>query len=255
MWSELCTAGVILLLWAADKHLLSKVGSLVSRAGTKALWHGVALYANWNTKPNEMIKDGYHVDEVFLMESTGDNPEFREIDVLRIFRQQIVKEAITHRKTMSIHDFIALCCDPHSNFNEMNPNARYELVVKYTFDHKQYIIVYDSSDSATSSIRFPIYTEREIRSRDIKQTGVLTAAQLAVSEDADDGIDVYQHLKMLAGPMENFYADTEYEVKRHHLNHAGLRIPVDKLFIQMLDFWGSPYVLGPDQKVIRLEKA
>jgi hypothetical protein len=254
MWSEFCTAAVIMLLWAADKHLLSKVGGLISSTGRKVGWSAIALYSNWRTNPNDMIKDGYHVDEVFLVESTGDN-EFREIDVLRIFRREIVKQTITNRKSMTMRDFIDLCCEPHSNFATFNPDARYELVVKYTFDHKQYIIVYDSADSVTNAIRFPIYTEREIRDRDIKQTGVLTAAQLTAAEDADDGIDVYQHLKKLAGPMENFYADSEYEVKRHHLNYAGLRIPVDSMFIQMLDLWGSPYVIGPDKTVIRLEKA
>ena len=228
---------------------------MVWRSGSKAAWAALSAYSNWKTNPNEMIKDGYHVDEVYLVESHGDGDDFREIDVLRVFRQQIVKQTITNKRGMSLHDFIELCCDPHSNFNAFNPEARYELVVKYTFDHKQYMIVYDSSDKAGNSIRFPVYTERDIRGRDIKHTGVLTAAQLAGNEDAEDGIDIYPHLKMLAGPMENFYADTEYEVKRHHLNHAGLRFPVDAMFIQMLDMWGSPYVLGPDKSVIKLEKA
>lgn len=255
MWSELGTAAAIILLWAADKHLLSKVGGLVERLLKKGTWTAASMYSGWRSKPNDMIKDGYHVDEVYLLESsmtgTGD---FCEIDVLRIFRQQIVKQSITNRKTVSLDDFITLCCAPHSNFTERNGDARYELVVKYTFDHKQYMIVYDSADSATSAIRFPIYTEREIHGRDIKQTGVLTAAQLTANADDDDGIDIYQQLKMLAGPMENFYADTEYVVKRRHLNHAGLKIPVEGMYVQMLDLWGSPYVVGPEKSVIRLEK-
>jgi hypothetical protein len=248
-------AGVVLLLWAADKNLLSKIWAFISSAGRKTAWSTLSLYSSLRSS-NEMIKDGYHVDEVFLLEyPDGTEGEFREIDVLRIFRQQIVRQTITNRKPMELTDFIQLCCDPLSNFTEFDSNARYELMVKYTFDHKQYIIVYDMLDKATNYIRFPIYTEREIRSRDIKQTGVLTAAQLTATEDADDGIDIYTQLKMLAGPMENFYADTEYAVKKHHLNHAGLRIPVETMFIQMLDIWGSPFIVGPDKPVIRLEKA
>jgi hypothetical protein len=33
--------------------------------------------------------------------------------------------------------------------------------------------------------------------------------RLAATEDADDGIDIYQQLSQLAGPLGNFYADTE----------------------------------------------
>jgi len=241
-------SAIILLLWTADKHLLSKIWALIASTGRKSAWYALGVYSNWN---NEMIRDGCHVDEVFLVESENDK-EFRELDVLRFFRQQIVKQTITGKKTMALNDFITVCCDPNSNFTKLDPNSKYELVVKYTFDHRQYIIVYDSCD--TSSIRFPVYSEREIRERDIKQTGVLSAAQLSASKDADDGIDIYSELKMLAGPLENFYADTEFEIKRHHLNYAGLRFPVDGMYIQMLDGWANSYVIEPEKKVIHFEK-
>jgi|JI10StandDraft_1071094.scaffolds.fasta_scaffold92907_4 hypothetical protein len=62
MWGEI----IILLLWAADKNLLSRLWAFCSTTFNKAAWSAVTLYSNWKSNNNEMIRDGYHVDEVFL---------------------------------------------------------------------------------------------------------------------------------------------------------------------------------------------
>ena len=250
MWD----AALILLLWAADKHLLSKVWNLISSGSVKVAYSALNVYSNWRS---DMIEDGYHVNEVYLIERSSDpsEPDFREIDVLRIFRQHINKLTFTNTKSISLKSFIELCCDPHSNFKEYDSECEYELVVKYTFDHRDYTIVYAEDENGKGGhIRFPIYSIQSIHNRELKKTGVITAAQLTAKEDDDDGIDIYTALKELAGPMENFYADTEYTIKKHHLRHVGLRVRTDSMYIQMLDFWGSRFVISPDQDTLKLEK-
>lgn len=249
MW----VAASILLLWAADKHLLSKIWTLIASITRQACWSALTLYSNWR-HTNEMIKDGYHVDFVYLYEPLDNNnsSECNEIDLLAHFRDHIRQKLITQTKAIPLSKFIESCCNPNSNFNKYDASKNYELVVRYTFDHKQYIIVYDNQ--AAEGVRFPIYSEAEIRGRSLKNGGVITAGLLTAKEDDEEGINVYDQLKQLAGPMENFYADTEYKVKRHHLNYAGLKMDVENAFIKMLDFWGTDFVVRPRQNVIKLEK-
>ncbi len=246
-------AASILLLWAADKHLLSKIWAMVSSASRQTCWSALTVYSNWR-QTNEMSKDGYHVDFVYLYEPVADSLQCNEIDLLAHFRYHINQKTFTNTKTISMSKFIELCCNPNSNFNSYDPAKHYELVVRYTFDHKEYIVVFDSKAEGENNIRFPIYTESEIRGRSLKNTGVITCGLLTAKEDDDDGINIYEYLKKLAGPMENFYADTEYKVKRHHLNFAGLKLDVDNAFIKMLDFWGTEFVVKPKQNIIKLEK-
>lgn len=136
---------------------------------------------------------------------------------------------------------------------------RYELVVSYTFDHKHYKIVYGNSEEeigtgATTFIRFPIYTEQTIRNKDMKKNGAITAGMITANEDADDGIDIYPQLRILAGPMENFYADTEFSIKRNHLYYTGLRVATTSMYIKMIDVWGTEFSVRPEQQTIKLEK-
>lgn len=245
-------AATILLLWAADKHLLSKIWTLFASGSRQMCWSALTIYSNWR-QTNEMSKDGYHVDFVYLYEPIGTSGECNEIDLLAHFRDHIRQKTFSHIKSLPLSKFIELCCNPNSNFNQFDPSKQYELVVRYTFDHKEFIIVY-SMDDGENNIRFPIYTESEIRSRSLKNTGVITAGLLTAKEDDEDGINIYDHLKKLAGPMENFYADTEYKVKKHHLNFAGLKMDVANTFIKMLDFWGTEFVVAPKQNIIKLEK-
>lgn len=252
MWSTFA----VLLLWAADKNLLSKIWAFLASTGKQTAWSALTLYSNWKST-NDMIKDGYHVDEVYLYEypeSPSGEKSFREIDVLRIFRQHIQLQTFTHSKSIALVDFLEFCCDPMSNFTEYDRKAKYELVVSYTFDHKHYKIVYGTEEGPMKTIRFPIYTERTIRSKNMKLTGVLTAAMLTADIDADEGIDVYRQLKQLAGPMENFYSDSEYSIHKSHLHYTGLRVPVENMFIKMLDLWGTEFIVKPEQTIIRLEK-
>lgn len=65
-----------------------------------------------------------------------------------------------------------------------------------------YTIVYsDSGADSECLIRFPVYSEQTIRSRDFKHHGSITAAMLTATDNADDGIDIYQQLTQLAGPL------------------------------------------------------
>jgi hypothetical protein len=118
------------------------------------------------------------------------------------------------------------------------------------------MIVYGTTtDGASDSlIRFPIYSEQTIRNKDMKNNGALTAGMLTVKEDAEDGIDIYDKLRLLAGPMGNFYADTEYSIKKQHLHYTGLRVPIDGMYIKMLDLWGTDFTVRPDQPLIKLIK-
>jgi hypothetical protein len=242
MWGEV----VVLFLWAVDKNLLSKIWALIAAGARRFAWNALTLYSTWKS-PNDMVKDGYHVDEVNLIE-LSENGEWREIDVLRIFRNHIQHKTISKDSPVDLLDFIQqYCCDPKSNFQAINPKAQYSLVVSYTFDLRKYKIVYDKN------IRFPLYSERQIRNKDLQTTGALTAGMLTLSEEADDGIDIYQHLKEFAGPMENFYADTEFPVMRKHLLYTGLNVP-DNFFIKMLDLSGTEFTVRPSQQQIRLEK-
>lgn len=245
-WTELA----LVVLWAADKHLLSKIWSLFTSCSRQAAWAGLTWYADYKQN-NDMSKDGYHVDFVYLYEPT-ESGAYNEIDLLAHFRQQINMKTFSNTRSIDVKDFIELCCAPNSNFNNFDPSVQYELVVKYTFDYKQYIIVFDTTDN--NRIRFPPYPEREIRQRSLKNTGVITCGMVTAAADADDGINVYEYLKKLAGPMENFYSDTEYTVKRHHLNYAGLKMDMDNTYIKMLDFWGTDFTITPQENVIRLEK-
>lgn len=124
---------LVLLLWAADKNLLTRLWAFLASALNKLAWSALTLYSNWKST-NDMIKDGYHVDEAYLYELTGtkkktkvltqqtfhryNNGNAREIDVLRIFRQHIQLQTFTHSKRISLPDFIGMCCEPNSNFTE-----------------------------------------------------------------------------------------------------------------------------------------
>jgi len=209
---------------------------------------------------NEMIKDGYHVDEAYLYEYSPGSSSYREIDVLRIFRQQIQLQTFTNTKSCDLVDFIAACCDPQSNFTEWDNEASYELLVSYTFDHQKYKIVYGSRTETIrvvngATIRFPLYTERAIRTKNLRQTGGLTDAMLMMDENGseDSGINIYIPLKELAGPMGNFYTDTEFSVKKHYLQYTGLRAQIDQMYIKMFDLWGTEFILRPEQEIIKLE--
>lgn len=164
-------------------------------------------------------------------------------------------QTFTHTKRISLKKFIGLCCEPDSNFTDINLAASYDLVVSYTFDHKRYMIVFSDSGGTESLIRFPVYNELTIRNRDFKHHGSVTAAMLAATEDADDGgIDIYPQLSQLAGPLGNFYADTEYSVQKSHLHYAGVRVAMSNMFIHVLDLWGNQFIVKPEQNIIKLTK-
>jgi hypothetical protein len=77
---------------------------------------------------------------------------------------------------------------------------------------------------------------------------------LTATEDAEDGIDIYQQLTQLAGPLGNFYSDTEYSVQKSHLHYTGVRVAMSNMFIKVLDLWGNEFVIKPEQTTIKLTK-
>ena len=244
MWIQVF---IILLLWAADKHLLTKVWSLIYSVALRLTWFLLSVYTRWNSKKQNMSHDGYHADEVFLIERDTINQQTIEYDVLRIFRQHVQKGTFSNTQSISVRDFVGLCCEEGTNFSHIKSSAHYELVVKYTFDFKQYVIVYGDFTGANNELRWPIYTENEIRARDLKSTGVIAAALLTSSAEDEEGIDIYSEIKQLAGPKENFYMDTEFHVNRAHLIHTGLKTDASPFYIKMVDFWGSDCVIRPQQ--------
>jgi len=250
---------VVLVLWAVDKHLLSKVWTLTTRVAKNVAWSALSLYTAYKST-NELIKDGLHIDEAFLYEyhDDSDTKNSREIDVLRIFRKQVHQlQSITQSKCLPLTTFIELCCDPDSNFSSINPTAHYDLVVSYTFDFKKYKIIYGTDNhrkAGPTMIRFPLYTDSAIRKKEMSDTNILTAAMLTANYDDEDGIDIYPQLKQLAGPLENFYTDTDFKLLKNHLHYTGLRVTVENMYIKILDAWGTEFTVPPEHQEIRLEK-
>lgn len=250
-------AALILSAWAYDRNMLIKLYAGCWSKINKAAWFSLKAYSSWKHS-NEMIKDGYHVMKVFLWKhsSTEGGPGTERssgIDVLRFFREEIANENITHIKGVDIHKFIERCfnqcVEEGIAFPKADPTAQYELQVNYVFDRQDYMIVYDSEDNV--DVRFPVYTESTVHARDVSKDGLLSAMVTATA-DSDDGMDVYKEMMLLAGPMRNFYADSEFNVKKRHLHYTGFRVPLDDAFVKMLDFEARQHIVAPDQDIIEL---
>lgn len=235
---------IILALWKYDRCLLDKLQRWM---WTKAGSVGWALFKLWAQRKhrNEMIKDGYHVDSVFLFEHHSQTYS-RKLDVLRIFRSEIVKETFTNKKHIAIEDFLDLCSDPETNF-QYNPELPYELEVNYTLDRKQYKIVY--STECNRNIRFPIYSESEIE-KSSSETSIISAS--IVRQDSDlDGIDVGDVILKYAGPLGNFYDDTEFVVKKSWLQFSGIDAESK---INIMDIEGDSYLFDNNCEYLTLKE-
>jgi hypothetical protein len=172
--------------------------------------------------------------------------------MLRVFREKVIQPEqqplIRNDSELNIFDFIKLCCDPDTNFNHVDESLYYLLEVNYTFDHKKYRVYYDSKDN--TNIRFPVYTDIAIRDRDIFVGGV-NSAQISEIEDDENGTDITKELQKLAGPLQNFYDDTEYVVKKEWF--MGERFPKNS-YIQLIDFKGDLHVIPPDAELLSFIK-
>jgi hypothetical protein len=235
---------MLLVLWHYDPLLLVKVEKWMGRKVKGGIWEAIKLYSQI-TKKNELKKDGYHVDSVFLYDKDTENHIIRQYDMLRIFRDLIREEKLGHGKEMGLLDFIELCCNPYSNFQQVNHNSEYVLEVNYTFDYNQYTIFYDTRENST--IQFPIYNESTIHNRDISEGGIIDA-MVTKTADEDSGIDITDEIKKLAGPMENFYDDAVIKVPKKWLVDQSI-VPKNA-FIKIIKFNGDEVVFGPQDEYL-----
>ncbi len=235
---------IILGLWKYDRCLLDKLQRYLWSTTKSMGWSVFKVYAEYKDR-NEMIKDGYHVDSVFLFEKQS--PSFsRKLDVLRVFRSLIVDEAFSNKKSLSVKEFLELCSDPETNF-QYNSGFEYELEVNYTFDRRQYKIVYDTD--VNLDIRFPVYSESEIVKSGVDNS--IISASIVRRESDPNGIDIGDVILKYAGPLGNFYDDSEYVVKRKWLTFSGID---NKSKIKIMDIDGNEYVFKEDEDYLTLKK-
>lgn len=254
MWEYATIAGLVFITWY-DNLWLKKFEKFVLKNGFWVYWQMARLQTKWHYADirAEMIKDGYHIDAVYLYVHGTDF--IKQYDMLRVFREKVVqpeeKPLIRIDSAVDVMDFVKSCCDPDTNFNCVDPTLTHVLEVNYTFDHKKYRVYYDNRHN--TKIRFPIYSDQAIRDRDILAGGV-NAGLISESEnesDAENGIDVTKELKRLAGPMQNFYDDTEYIVKKDLF--MGERYPKNS-FIHLIDGKGDSYVIRPEESLLSFTK-
>lgn len=236
-WEYIALFGTLFLTWY-DNLWLKKFLKFAEKNGKWATWELMKLQTRLKSD-NEMVKDGYHVDAVFLY--VHENEFIKQFDMLRVFREKLVepneKPTIRIDSNVDIFEFVEMCCDPESNFKEADKDLFYLLEVNYTFDKKKYRIYYDSKRN--TKIRFPIYSDNAIRDRSIFDGGV-NSALVTENEEDETGSDVTKELKKLAGPMQNFYDDTQYVMLKEWF--MGDRFPSSNL-IQIIDFRGDFHLI------------
>ena len=253
MWEYLSIAGMLFLTWYDNLWLL-KFEQYTKKKGASLFW----LLMKWYSRrdKNEMIKDGYHVDSVYLYVH---EPEFiKQYDMLRIFRDLIRDEIITQSKELDVWEFVEACCDPDTNFDKANKDYYHVLEVNYTFDLKKYKMIYDTRSN--TKVRFPIYTESNIRERDVSKAGVNSAFLTHYEKPETDDPnfkDVTNDLKKIAGPMQNFYSDTKYLIKKEWFLDSYLGLgkafdSVENCYIHIIDFKGNCHVIKPNQVDLKI---
>lgn len=244
---NLVYALIVILLWRLDNLLLLRLERWIKRKTISLAWYIVKVYTLM-TQKNEMKKDGYHVDSVFLYTQDPGESYMKQYDTLRIFRDLIREEQLSIGKSKNIYDFIERCCDPNSNLKQVDREKRYELEVNYTFDYNEYRIVFDTVHNPT--IRFPIYSETDIRNRDIMDGGI-NLAFIAKDPSDDTGYDITPQMKRLSGPLENFYDNTEYKVCKSWLYKHSV-LPENGV-VKVLDFKGDEYVFGANDEFLTFQ--
>lgn len=233
---------IILGLWKYDRCLLDKLERWAWKKSKSIAWSMFEVYSRYKDS-NEMIKDGYHVDTVYLFEHRSPT-DSRKFDVLSIFRAEIVKGTFTHKKSIDFVDFLELCAQSGSNF-QYDPALEYELEVNYTFDRKQYKIFYSNDEN--SKIKFPVYSESEMANADDENS--IISAQIIRENTDQGGIDIDDLILKFAGPKGNFYADTEFVVKKSWLNFSGID---GHSRILIMDLSGENYIFEQSDKYLKL---
>jgi hypothetical protein len=143
--------------------------------------------------------------------------------------------------------YLSLCSDPESNF-QYDPKLPYELEVNYTFDRKQYKIVY--STTCNRNIRFPIYSESEI-DKNSSENSIISASIVRNVNDLE-GIDICDLISKYAGPLGNFYDDTEFVVKKSWLQFSGIENVSN---ITIMDIEGENYLFNEESEYLTLKKS
>ena len=190
-------------LWWLDPTLLMKFQNFTRKQLISIAMNAIELYSDMthNKRSREMIKDGYHVDFVYLI--IEQHNRVRKVDVTSIFRREVLNG--TFDNPCSIEAFVQLCCSPNSNLKFVNSyNDDYKLELNYTYDHKHYTVWF--SKDTNSNIIFPIYTEKHLKSI-ITLPRILSA--ILQKQEGGSGIDVTQEINNAAGPMGNFYDDID----------------------------------------------
>jgi hypothetical protein len=249
MWEYLTTFGVVFMTWY-DNLWLKKFEKYAWKNGTWLVWELMKLQTKLKTSKPEMIKDGYHINAVYLYVYGKDI--IKQFDMLRVFRENVIQPEVNPvirlDSELNFMDFVNMCSDPDTNFNQVNENSFYLLEVNYTFDRKDYRVYYDSK--VNSKIRFPIYSDKAIRERDLFVGGV-DSSQITENETDYNGIDVTKEMKRLAGPMQNFYDDTEFVVKKRWFMND--RFPKQSN-IQLIDFKGELHIIKPDDQYLSFDR-
>ena len=242
MWEYFTIFGLVFMTWY-DNLWLKKFENFAWKNCSWLIWEVMKMRTRVKHRKSEMIKDGYHVDSVYLY--VHDKDVIKQFDMLRVFREKTVNPSdaptISNHSELNIMDFIEMCCDPDTNFNHVNPENFYLLEVNYTFDFKKYTIFYDSETN--TKIRWPIYDETAIRDRPIFQGGV-SSAMMTDQEDSDNGKNATNEIRKIAGPMQNFYDDTEYVIKREWI-FDDYRYPKNS-WLHIVDFKGEIHTMGPE---------
>lgn len=244
MWEYAALFGTLFLTWY-DNLWLKKFLKFSEKNAKWAVWELMKLHARLQQN-NEMVKDGYHVDSVYLY--VYEKEFIKQYDMLRVFREKLVEPSempcIRIDSKVDFMDFVKMCCDPDTNFKEADEDLFYLLEVNYTFDRKKYRIYYDSKKN--DHIRFPVYSDAAIRERDVFDGGV-NSALVTEKDDDETGIDVTKELKRLAGPMQNFYDDTEYVMLKDWF--MGDRFPKTHN-IQIIDFKGDFHTIKSEDEFL-----
>ena len=252
MWEYAAITSLLFMTWY-DNLWLMKFERYAKKKGLVLFWTFMKWYSK-KGKKNEMIKDGYHVDSVYLYVH---EPEFiKQYDMLRVFRDLIRDEIIKCDQELNTWEFVEACCDPDTNFDKVNKYYYHLLEVNYTFDLKKFKIFYDTRNN--TKIHFPVYKEKEIRDRDVSKAGIncafLTHFERPEKDDPNSK-DVTSDLRKIAGPMQNFYVNTNYVVRKEWFLdvYLGLGKAFDNIndcYIHIIDFRGTPHVIKPDQEVL-----
>lgn len=244
MWGGL----LVLVIWAFDRELLVKLRSAIVSTLKTLAWKALTLYANWRprvkTEKAALTISDHQVNQVYLIETFGPQ-KCRIIDAIEAFAQHIDSNLITNTNSMPLIYFVDRYFS--SMFSQRDVNAKYSLLVCYTFDRKKYAIVYDEN---TKTIRFPIYSGEQARSA-VKRQPSIVEAWKDNANNVSNTINLFaEQLKAFAGPRNNFYADTEYSVHRDHLNISNNAGVYPDSSIHLMNAFGDVKVIDPEIETI-----